>query len=71
MNQNEAAEYISKRGIKMTSADMSRLARYGAGPAFSKYRGRKTFRKEDLDSWILDERDRRDREVESELESRP
>src|SRR5690554_6032586 len=63
MNQNEAAEYIEKRGIKMTPADMSRLAKFGAGPAFTKYRGRKNFRASDLDAWMSEERARRDREL--------
>lgn len=67
MNQNEAAEYITRRGIKITSADMSRLARYGAGPEYTKHQGRKNFAKEDLDIWVLQERERRDREVEQEL----
>lgn len=67
MNQEEAAAYITARGIAISGADMSRLARYGAGPVFEKFRGRKNFRKEDLDRWILEERQRRDEELDRKM----
>ena len=70
MNQEEAAEYISARGIKVSGADMSILARYGAGPVFKKDRGRKVFQKEDLDKWVLAERQRRDDELDQRLSSK-
>ena len=59
MNQNETAEYITEGGIPMESADLSRLSKFGAGPAFERRGGWKIFRREDVDAWIIEERTRR------------
>jgi len=67
MNQNEAAEYIDMRGIPMIPSDLSRLAKFGCGPEFTKKSGHKDFTTSDLDAWIAEERERRDQELAKKL----
>ena len=51
-NQREAADYLTENGYPVHKTELSRMARYGAGPKFTRKGYQKLFTKDDLDRWI-------------------
>ena len=51
-NQREAAEYITKRGLKMTDSWLSKLTSMDLGPKYERKGNVKLFLREDVDAWV-------------------
>jgi len=59
MNQQEAADYISSRGIRMTGPMLSEKTNTGLGPDCTRKGNQKLFLRDDVDAWIEKEKKRR------------
>jgi hypothetical protein len=53
LNRQQAASYVSERGLKMAPTTLAKLVTVGGGPAFRKWGRRPVYTPEDLDAWIV------------------
>jgi len=52
LNRKNAAEYLSKKGIRSSNASLARAAMGGDGPPYVKINGAAYYKTEWLDQWL-------------------
>ena len=51
--RKEAAEYITRQGLRVAETTLGKLACIGGGPKYQKFGRTPVYLAEDLDAWIL------------------
>ncbi len=51
--RKEAAEYVTRKGLRLAATTLGKLACIGGGPTYHKFGRTPVYLAEDLDAWIL------------------
>lgn len=52
LNRREAAEYVSRKGLKISRNTLQKFATVGGGPIYRKFGNKSVYIISDLDAWI-------------------
>ncbi len=52
LNRREAAEYVSRKGLKISHNTLQKFATVGGGPIYRRFGNKSVYIADDLDAWI-------------------
>lgn len=52
LDRNEAAKYVTERGLKLSRNTLQKYATVGGGPVYRRFGKRAVYLPSDLDSWL-------------------
>ena len=52
LSRHEAAQYLTERGLKLSTNTLMKMATTGGGPRYCRWGNRAVYLQDDLDSWV-------------------